>query len=165
MSLRTSHIKPCWIPRRRCESSSRAESRVYSNGQRPYANYSFSRSPAECSAISLCRQRYGRRYRRRSCRLRLVISRARRIYMAQVTNILGTSADPGHPSRSSRRRRHGRPRWVVGNDGGGVFAMLVILRLSGLRVSTMGATDYRMVFLASPTDAEYLSAQHWDSPH
>lgn len=96
------------------------------HGHGPYVNYSFPRSPAECSAVPLCRGWYGRRYRCRGRRLPLVIGRPRRICMAQVTYILGPSSDPGHPSRSSRRRRHCRPRWVVANDGGSFFTMLVI---------------------------------------
>ena len=92
----------------------------------PYVNYPFPRSPAECSAVPLCRGWYGRRYSRRGRRLSLVIGRPRCICMAQVTNILGPSSDPGHPSRCSRRRRHCRPRWVVVNDGGSFFTMLVI---------------------------------------
>ena len=101
--------------------------RGISNGHRSYVNYVFPRSTAGCSAVSLCRRRYGRKYRRRGRRLPLVIDRTRRIYMEKVANILGPSADSGHPSRSSRRRRHCRPSWVVGNDGGSVFPLLLIV--------------------------------------
>ncbi len=97
------------------------------NGLRPYVNYGFPRSTAECSAVSLCRRRYGRRYRRRGRRLPIIIDRARRIYLEQVSKIWVLSADSDHPSRSSRRRRHCRPSWVVGNDGSSVFPMLLIV--------------------------------------
>jgi hypothetical protein len=47
----------------------------------------------------------------------------------------GPSADSDHPSRSSRRRHHCRPSWVVGNDGGSVFPMLVIVGVKRLYYS------------------------------
>ena len=93
----------------------------------PYVNYVFPRSTAECSAVSLCRRRYGRRYRRRGRRLPIIIDRAQRIYLEQVSKIWVLSADSDHPSRSSRRRRHCRLRWLVSNDGGSVFSVLVIV--------------------------------------
>ena len=98
-----------------------------SSQRTPYVNHFSSRSPAKPSAVSLCRRRLPRRYRRRARGLPLDIDRARRIYMAQVANILGASADPGHSSRSRRRGRQCRLRWVVGNHGGGVLTMRLIL--------------------------------------
>ena len=103
--------------------------KAYRNGHRLYVHCSFSRTPAECSVVSLRRLRYGSRYHHRGRRLSLGIDCDRRIYVEQVTKILGTAADLGHPSHSSRRRRHCRPSWVVGNDAGSVFAMRVILGL------------------------------------
>ena len=121
-------------------------------GHWPYVNYAIPGRPAECSPASLCRRRYGRRYRRRDRRLPLVIDRARRVYMEQVKNMLGPSADSNHPSRSSRRRHHCRPSWVVGNDGGSVFPMLVIVGVKSLHYSRIMSVN--LPFCPSATCAQ-----------
>ncbi len=59
----------------------------------PNGNLDFPRNPAECSALSLFRHRYGRRYRRRGRRLPIIMDRTRRIYLEQIKHIPGPLAD------------------------------------------------------------------------